>query len=187
MEWDPETYLAEMLDEIPGYVELQETVVAAIDMPPSTILELGTGTGETATRILAAYPDAHWTGVDSSEPMLARARERLPHADLRVQRLEDPLPEGPFDLVVSVLAVHHLDAGAKRDLFHRLATLTDRFILGDVVVPTNPAEAVIEIDGVYDVPSTTAEQEAWLEEAGFDVEVTPVRTDLTVFRCRKRR
>src|SRR4051795_1216448 len=161
MEWDPETYLAEMLDEIPGYLELQDAVVTAIDMSPSTVLELGTGTGETATRILAAHPDARWTGIDSSEPMLARARERLPHADLRLQRLEDPLPDGPFDLVVSVLAVHHLDADAKRVLFQRVAERTDRFVLGDVVVPEDPDDAAIEIDGVYDVPSSTAEQKAW--------------------------
>jgi tRNA (cmo5U34)-methyltransferase len=187
MEWDPETYLAEMLDEIPGYLELQEAAVAAVDTPPSTVLELGTGTGETATRILAAHPAARWTGIDSSEPMLDRARERLPHADLRLQRLEDPLPEGPFDLVVSVLAVHHLDASAKRDLFHRIAARSDRFVLGDVVVPEDPADAVIEIDGVYDVPSSAAEQQRWLDEAGFDVDVTPIRADLAVFRCRKRR
>src|SRR4051794_7912948 len=96
MEWDPETYLAEMLDEIPGYVELQETVVAAIDMPPTSILELGTGTGETATRILAAYPDARWTGIDSSEPMLARARERLPTPTLPAHAPRVRPPKGPF-------------------------------------------------------------------------------------------
>jgi tRNA (cmo5U34)-methyltransferase len=187
MEWDPETYLEEMLAEIPGYVELQETVVAAIDIAPRTVLELGTGTGETATRILERHPDSRWTGIDSSEPMLRHARGRLPTADLRLQRLEDPLPAGPFDLVVSVLAVHHLDAPAKRDLFERIAVETDHLVLGDVVVPEDPAEAVIEIDGVYDVPSTTAEQQAWLEEAGFEVEVTPVRADLAVFRGRRRR
>jgi tRNA (cmo5U34)-methyltransferase len=152
-----------------------------------TVLELGTGTGETATRILAAHPEARWTGIDSSEPMLARARKRFPHADLRLQRLEDPLPDGPFDLVVSVLAVHHLDVNAKRDLFRRITDRTDRFVLGDVVVPEDPADAVIEIDGIYDVPSSAAEQKAWLEEAGFGVEVTPVRGDLSVLRCRKRR
>jgi hypothetical protein len=34
---------------------------------------------------------------------------RFPAADLRVQRLEDPLPEGSYDLVVSALTIHHLD------------------------------------------------------------------------------
>jgi hypothetical protein len=38
-------------------------------------------------------------------------------ADLRVSRLQDPLPEGNFDLVVSALAVHHLDGAGKVDPF----------------------------------------------------------------------
>jgi tRNA (cmo5U34)-methyltransferase len=186
-EWNPETYLAQMLDEIPGYAELQAAVAAATDgLQIGTVLELGTGTGETALRVLARHPTASWTGVDASEPMLARARERLPAADLRHGRLEDPLPDGPFDLVVSVLAVHHLDGNGKRDLFTRVAQLSDNFVLGDVVVPERPEDAVIEIDGVYDVPSSTAEQVEWLREAGFEPEVTPVRADLAVFRCLRR-
>ncbi len=186
-DWDPDTYLAEMATEIPGYAELQDAVAAATaGIDAQTVLELGTGTGETALRVLALHPAAAWTGIDSSEPMLARARERLPTADLRLGRLEDPLPPGLFDLVVSALAVHHLDADAKRDLFTRVAQLTDVFVLGDVVVPERPEDAVIEIDGVYDVPSTVAEQFEWLSDAGFDVTVSPVRADLAVFRCRKR-
>jgi tRNA (cmo5U34)-methyltransferase len=186
-EWNPETYLAQMLDEIPGYEELQEAVAAATDgLQVGTVLELGTGTGETALCLLARHPAASWTGIDASEPMLARARERLPAADLRHGRLEDPLPDGPFDLVVSVLAVHHLDGNAKRDLFTRVAQLSDNFVLGDVVVPERPEDAVIEIDGVYDVPSSTAEHLEWLREAGFEPTVTPVRADLAVFRCRRR-
>jgi hypothetical protein len=42
-------------------------------------------------------------------------------ADLRVSRLQDPLPEGNFDLVGSALAVHHLDGAGKADLFARVA------------------------------------------------------------------
>ena len=187
-DWDPDTYLAEMAAEIPGYVELQDAVATATEgIDALTVLELGTGTGETALRVLALHPGAAWTGIDSSEAMLARARERLPPADLRLGRLEDALPPGPFDLVVSALAVHHLDADGKRDLFTRVAQLTDVFVLGDVVVPERPGDAVIEIDGVYDVPSTAAEQVAWLRDAGFDVAVTPIRADLAVFRCRKLR
>ena len=119
--------------------------------------------------------------------MLARARERLPDADLRASRLEDPLPSGPFDLVVSVLAVHHLAGDAKRDLFTRVAQVSDNFVLGDVVVPERPEDAVIEIDGVYDVPSSVADQLEWLREAGFDATATAVRADLAVFVARRRR
>jgi tRNA (cmo5U34)-methyltransferase len=184
VEWDPDTYLPEMVAEIPGYEELQAAVAAAGNaFAPDAVLELGTGTGETALRI----PARRWTGIDSSEAMLARARERLPDADLRLSRLEDPLPEGPFDLVVSALAVHHLDGDGKRDLFTRVAQVTDVFVLGDVVIPERPEEAAIEIDGVYDVPSSVAEQSAWLREAGFDVEATYIRPDLAVFVAARRR
>src|SRR5947209_15510596 len=108
-DWNPETYLEQMLEEIPGYAELEDAVAAATDgLEVRRVLELGTGTGETAVRILAKHAGARWTGIDASEAMLERARGRLPDADLRQARLEDPLPDGPFDLVVSVLAVHHL-------------------------------------------------------------------------------
>jgi len=178
-EWEPDSFLATMLAEIPGYEELQEAVADAAR--GRNVLELGTGTGETAVRIQARNPGARWTGIDASEPMLERARERLPRADLRVQRLEDPLPEGPFDLVVSVLAVHHLDGPAKRDLFRRVADVGDVFVLGDLVVAERAEDAVIGIDWVMDVPSTVSEQTEWLEDAGFDVDATYVRPDLAVF------
>jgi tRNA (cmo5U34)-methyltransferase len=179
-EWNPDRYLTEILAEIPGYEELQDAVAAA--MPGAeTVLELGTGTGETALRVLAKLPAARWTGIDASEAMLARARDRVPNADLRVARLEDPLPAGPFDAVVSVLAVHHLDAAGKRDLFARVARVTDAFVLGDVVVPERPEDAVIEIDWEYDLPSSVPEQLAWLREAGFEAEARFVRPDLAVF------
>jgi tRNA (cmo5U34)-methyltransferase len=184
VEWDPEPYLRTMLDEVPGFFELQEqTAAATAAVDVRDVLELGTGTGETALRVLALHPRARWTGIDASEAMLARARERLPHADLRRARLEDPLPAGPFDLVVSVLAVHHLDAGGKRDLFSRVAAALrpgGRFVLGDVVVPERPEDARIFIDGVVDLPDRVDDQLAWLREAGFSVEVVWCEADLAV-------
>jgi tRNA (cmo5U34)-methyltransferase len=187
-EWDPETYLAEMLADVPGYEELEDAVAAATDgLRAETVLELGTGTGETALRVLARHPGLRWTGVDASGPMLDRARERLPGADLRVARLEDELPDGPFDLALSVLAVHHLDGAGKRDLFARVGRVADAFVLGDLVVPERPEDAAVFVDWVMDVPSTVPEQLAWLEEAGFDAEATFVRPDLAVFVARRRR
>ena len=186
--WDPDTYLAEMAAEVPGYDELQEAVVAATrGIRATRVLELGTGTGETALRVRALHPEAGWVGIDSSEPMLARARERLPDADLRLQRLEDELPSGPFDLVVSVLAVHHLDAAGKRELFSRVARVVEpggHFVLGDVVVPAAGEEGPIYIDWEMDKPDSVEDQLAWLGEAGFEAEASSVRVDLAVFRCR---
>lgn len=185
-QWDPDGYLALMAEEVPGYAELQERLVRATTYTaPSEILELGTGTGETACRILAAHPGARLHGIDSSAEMLAAARRALPAGavTLTETRLEDPLPGGPFDLVVSALAVHHLPGQAKADLFARVAAVLapgGRFVLGDLIVPEDPADVRTEIDGVYDVPSTLAEQLDWLREAGLRADVAWLDRDLAV-------
>ena len=186
-EWDPDTYLEEILDEVPGFRDLQAAVGDAVaEAAPRSVLELGTGTGETARAVLERLPSTRWTGIDASEPMLAHARERLPDADLRLGRLEDPLPPGPFDLAVSVLAVHHLDGEGKRSLFARVASVAPAFVLGDVVVPERPEDAVVEIDWVMDTPSSVPDQLEWLAEAGYDATASLVRPDLAVFEARRR-
>jgi tRNA (cmo5U34)-methyltransferase len=187
--WDPETYLDSMLAEIPGYAELQEHAAAATDgIEAGAILELGIGTGETTRRVLERHPQARLTAIDSSPEMLERARETYPDADLRLSRLEDPLPPGPFDLVVSVLAVHHLDAAGKRDLFHRLADALrpgGRFVLADVVVPEREEDAQIEIDWEMDLPDRLDDQLEWLREAGFKPEPVWTYKDLAVVRAER--
>jgi tRNA (cmo5U34)-methyltransferase len=133
--------------------------------------------------VLDLHPEAELVGIDESAEMLAAASIDVAAADLRVSRLEDPLPEGNFDLVVSALAVHHLDGAGKADLFARVADRLrpgGRFVLGDVVVPGDPADVVTPIDGVYDKPSTVDDQIRWLAAAGLDVEVVWARQDLAV-------
>jgi tRNA (cmo5U34)-methyltransferase len=183
-EFTPEGYLDSMLKEVPGYLELQEeTVRATKDIRAERILELGTGTGETARRVLAHHPRAQLVGIDSSGPMVEEARRALPDADLRVSRLQDPLPEGPFDLVVSTLAVHHLDAAGKADLFRRVATVLapgGRFVLADVVVPERPEDAVIDCTPGFDLPDTVPDQLEWLRAAGLEPRVAWAQRDLAV-------
>ena len=182
--WDPETYLRNMLDEVPAYVELQEqTAAAAKDVEARTILELGIGTGESARRVVADHPDARLTAIDSSAEMLERARQVVSDADLRLARLEDPLPSGPFELVMSALAVHHLDGAGKQDLFRRIAAVLTpggTFVLADVVVPENEEDVVTPIDGVYDLPDRADDQLAWLRDAGFEATPTWTWKDLVV-------
>jgi tRNA (cmo5U34)-methyltransferase len=183
--WNPDTYLDLMRREVPDYEHLQAEVADASTAGARTILELGTGTGETAQRVLRANPDARLLGIDASEDMLARARSVLgaDRAVLRVGRLEDPLPPGPFDVVVSVLAVHHLDGSGKADLFGRVAAVlapTGRFVLGDVIVPEDPRDVVTPIDGDYDTPSRVDDQLGWLADAGLRAEIAWQHRDLAV-------
>jgi tRNA (cmo5U34)-methyltransferase len=182
--FDPVTYLDMIREEVPAYDEFQDAVAAATDgLRAERVLELGVGTGETSRRVLALHPDAELVGIDESAAMLGVAADVVAGADLRVGRLEDPLPEGSVDLVVSALAVHHLDGAGKADLFSRVADRLrpgGRFVLGDVVVPEDPADVVTPIDGVYDVPSTVADQLEWLAAAGLAARVAWARQDLAV-------
>jgi tRNA (cmo5U34)-methyltransferase len=177
----PDDYLALMHSEMPAYERLQDAAAAATGSHASRLLELGTGTGETARRVLARHPGASLVGIDASADMLAAAG--LPGADLRVARLQDPLPEGPFDLVFSALAVHHLDGPGKADLFARIAAVLapgGRFVLADVVVPDDPADATTPLSPDYDLPSRAEEQVAWLREAGLQARIAWSEGDLAV-------
>lgn len=182
--FDPDTYLEMVRSEVPNYDVLQQVVVdAASGVEARTVLDLGTGTGMTLSRVADSHPTARLVGVDESDRMLAVARTRVPKADLRVARLQHELPEGPFDLVVSALAVHHLSAREMADLFGRVAARlapSGRFVLGDVIVPDDPADSVTPLNLAYDQPSGINEQLQWLTDARLDASLHWNKGDLAV-------
>lgn len=184
--WDPTIYPSAIREEIEDYETLQSKVLeAATGREVHSILDLGTGEGETARRVLSLYPEARLHGIDSSAEMIEGARARLPmeRVSLSEHDLREPLPEGPFDLVVSALAVHHLTGKEKLHLFARIANVLSpggRFVLGDLIVPDDPADAVIQLTEGYDNPSRLDEQVTWLESAGFRAGVLWQRRDLAV-------
>jgi tRNA (cmo5U34)-methyltransferase len=156
LDWNPDTYLDEIRAEVPRYAELQDQAVDAIPFAPARVLELGIGTGETTRRVLERYPDADVVGLDSSPEMVFRAREM--GIEVRLARMEDPLPDGPWDLVISVLSVHHLDGEGKRDLFRRVREQSRALVFGDVVaadIEVTPIE-----EGV-DFPDPAADVAEW--------------------------
>jgi tRNA (cmo5U34)-methyltransferase len=153
---DPETYLDEIRAELPRYDDIQTATINAIPFSPSKVLELGVGTGETTRRLLERYPDAEVTGLDSQPEMVFKAREY--GIEVRLARMQDPLPDGPWDLVISVLAVHHLDETAKKDLFRRVREESRSLVLGDVVL-MEPQTVALE-PGV-DLPSRASDQAEW--------------------------
>lgn len=185
--WDPSTYLELMHRELPDYERLQDELVEATRATPArAILELGTGTGETARRVLDAHPRARLHGLDASEDMLAIARgvlEERPGVTLAAGRIEDELPRGSFDLVVSALTVHHLDEHGKAALFARVAGVLEpggAFVLADVVVPEDSADALTPIEPGVDLPSPLDDQLGWLRDAGLRPAVAWARRDLAV-------
>jgi len=175
-------YDAEIRSQVPRYDEIQDTVVSLLSLrPPHRILDLGTGTGVTALRLLEALPAARVVGLDVSGEMLARARQRLRHhrarAELRQSNIATPELDGLYDAITSVLAVHHLWADEKRHLFSHLwehlapggilivadafRHASDRLLeLYDYPRPEDPHEVE------HDHLDTTADHLAWLIAAG---------------------
>jgi tRNA (cmo5U34)-methyltransferase len=130
-DWTPDEYLERIRARIPRYDELQEEAVKAIPFPPARVLELGMGTGETTRRLIEAYPEAWVVGLDSSPDMVFRARQT--YDDVQLARMEDPLPDGPWDLVISVLSIGELDPDQKRALFRRVREQSRSLVIGDVI------------------------------------------------------
>ncbi|MBV8431793.1 MAG: Sua5/YciO/YrdC/YwlC family protein [Solirubrobacterales bacterium] len=183
--FNPEFYEAQIRADIPVYDELQRQLVEASGEGVRRILELGTGTGATAVRLLQRHPEARLIGLDASAGMLEAGRGRLPadRVELRVGRIQDALPEGEFDLVASSLAVHHLDGGEKADLFRRIRGVLapgGRFVLADLIVPEDSADATTPMTPGFDKPSRLGEQLAWLRGAGFEPRLVWEEGDLAV-------
>jgi tRNA (cmo5U34)-methyltransferase len=131
--WNPETYLEEIRAEVPRYDELQRAAVDAIPFAPDRVLELGMGTGETTRVLLEAYPEAWVIGLDSDPNMVYRLREE--YDDVQLARMEDPLPDGPWDLVISVLSVSDLDDEQQQSLSRRVSEHSRSLVIGDVFDP----------------------------------------------------
>ena len=75
-------------------------------MPGSRVLEVGCGLGD----LLAAVAPERSVGIDISPRMIEHARKRHPSLDVRVLDVEvDPLPEGPFDVIILSDAIGLLD------------------------------------------------------------------------------
>jgi SAM-dependent methyltransferase len=71
-----------------------------------SVLDAGCGAG--GALVLAGQRGAALSGVDASVNMITVARDRLPHADLRIGDLESlPFPNGEFDAVISTNALQY--------------------------------------------------------------------------------
>jgi tRNA (cmo5U34)-methyltransferase len=182
---------------IPPFDSFYGTAVAAVRIggdSPRRILDLGAGTGLLSRKLREAFPAAELTLLDGAPRMLDEARRALgtEAASYVVADLDDPIPAGPWDAVVSALAIHHLGDEAKRRLFDRVhAELRPGGVFVDaeqVVGPTDRFTGLYaswheasartagsdeaEWSGAvarmsHDRCASVEDQLAWLREAGF--------------------
>jgi SAM-dependent methyltransferase len=81
-----------------------------------TVLDIGAGYGFISEEVLRAFPKARVTLQDFSEQMLTRARDYLAKAAAQLSFVQCDLTDpawtervgGPFDLIVSAIAIHNL-------------------------------------------------------------------------------
>jgi trans-aconitate methyltransferase len=136
---------------VPFYEEMLDVAaeqLAALATRAPVIVELGTGSGALAGRVLARRPDARVLGVDEDPAMLALASARLePHASRvelrRVSFARFTLPR--CDAVVASLALHHIrSTRSKLAFYQRIANALERgglLVSADCVLPTSPVLA----------------------------------------------
>jgi SAM-dependent methyltransferase len=150
-------------DKVAWIVENAETVIPKrrdqlamladlIPSPPGaeiTVLDLGSGFGAVTEEILARHPNSSVTCVDGSAEMVKIARERMTRYGARVRLHHGDLADatwrqaigGPFDGVVSALAIHHLSDQRKRSLYREAyeLLLPGGIFLNNDIVTTPPA------------------------------------------------
>ena len=135
------------------------------------------------------YNEADFTLVDISEEMLKKAKERFSgfsNFEFLVQDLEDlALEKNKFDLVISGLAIHHLDDEAKKKLFktiHKLLKDGGLFINADQVLGENDFSEALYTSSwrekvVANKTLTSEEKEATFERIKLD-KMSPLNEQL---------
>lgn len=182
---------------IPRYHEQHDLILQLIPFETNAhikVLDLGAGTGILSALILQAFPQANVLAFDIAEKMLKVCQTNLSAYQERLTLQQGNFAEDDFgngyDLVVSGLAIHHLDSAGKQTLFKKLFQSMNSggiLLIRDIVTAATPRlteqyeqlwrqymKANREDDAAWfqkyleeDIPSSVEEQTRWLSEAGF--------------------
>jgi tRNA (cmo5U34)-methyltransferase len=102
---------------IPHYTDLIDAAADAVDTIARTapaVVDLGTGSGALAQRILRVRPKARLIGIDSDASMLAAASHRLRG---KIQTIEEDFERTRIprcDVVSASFALHHVPTGGSK-------------------------------------------------------------------------
>ncbi len=100
--WDPELYL--QFEE--ERTRPARDLLARITLKdPHYVSDLGCGPGNSTALLYDAYPQATITGVDSSEPMLQQARQRLTSCVFQLADVSTWHPKNPQNIIYANAAL----------------------------------------------------------------------------------
>jgi SAM-dependent methyltransferase len=139
---------------------------------PQRILELGSGPGLLARRVLRHVAVSEYVLLDFSEPMMRMARETLGQrddisywlCDFKEHNWHHALG-GPFDAVISMQAVHELRH--KRHVPRLYAEVATLLGAGGLLLVCDHEPAPDANELAQQLASTADEQERAMESAGF--------------------
>ena len=135
---------------VPEYDTMQQRIVDTItelfrNNEPSSVIELGVGTGSLGFRLLSALPIHSYCGYEESPNLAAVAKSRLSIFRSDVTIVEEDFRVDPWptdvDVVVSTLTFHYLDNDDKRAVFQKsFQSLRSGglFVVGDRVISRSP-------------------------------------------------
>jgi tRNA (cmo5U34)-methyltransferase len=120
-----------LIPDRPRQLEVILRVVGVHCPQPQRILDLGSGDAILLATLMETFPNATGLAVDYSPLMLEHAHQRLDKFGQRAKTLEADLqsPEwkeslaGPFNVIVSGLAIHHLKDERKQALYREIYDL----------------------------------------------------------------
>jgi SAM-dependent methyltransferase len=184
--WDDPDHARDYLahrQEVPHRGEGEAVLVDALGAV-DRVLDLGAGDGRLLALVLDANPGASGVALDHNPAMLEAADARfgaLPEVAVIDHDLDGELPGGlgPFDAVVSALALHHFTEQRRRALSSEvLGLLRPGGVFADLDLVRSASEALHDrfVDRVpwdrdpslaWDRHPSLDERMAWLADAGF--------------------
>ena len=171
-----------LIPDRPRQLEVIHRVVGYHCPKPLRILDVGSGDAILLATFLETFPNAIGVAVDFSPLMLEQARQRLDkygkraitvEADLQTSTWKDSLA-GPFNVVVSGFAIHHLPDERKRAIYQEIYDLLADggvFLNSEHVASTTPRG-----EQMFDDAMTTHLYQR-RKEKGDDVTLEQVRRD----------
>jgi tRNA (cmo5U34)-methyltransferase len=183
---------------IPKYHEQHNVMLGMMNFERDAnlqVLDLGTGTGVLSHIVLRKFPSATVLAFDLAENMLTACQQNLSAYGERIKFVQgnfatDDIGFG-YDLIVSGLAIHHLDSEGKQALFRNLFQAMNPgslLLIREIVNGSTPnltqkyeqlwreyMRANGEDDSYWfakyleeDIPASVEDQTQWLIEAGFE-------------------